>query len=146
MKTIALITLVILLNPASCRRQKSATPSGQSSNGASNVTDLTNPSPTPVDTNSSMDVVIDFESCAPRERSTVYVDFGSTTYEIIGKSESGCVMKYGGEVENPRWDGFLDKTCTVPFKLGTQRFRRTQVGVDFSTLEEYCKPTPRTDR
>jgi len=87
--------------------------------------------------------MIDFEGCTPSGRINVPVDLGSTTYEVIGKSQNGCEMKYGGEVENPRWDGFLDKSCVIPFSFGKRRFGQTQIGVDFSSLEPYCRKVSR---
>jgi hypothetical protein len=104
----------------------------------------TNVTPTPVASVPLLtdDVEIDFESCVPR-RSKIDVTFGSTTFEIVGRTENGCLMKYGGEVENPDWDGFLDKACIIPFKLGTQRFKKTSIEVNFSSLESYCTSNPR---
>src|SRR5258705_12811806 len=62
-------------------------------------------------------VAIDFKQCKPH-RERVYVDFGSTTYEIVGPRAGVCVMRYGGEIENPKWDGSLPITCKIPRKLG----------------------------
>ena len=135
MRVILLIILAILFNPTSCR-QKSTTPSNKSSNVAT--------SPTAPGASSPADVMIDFERCTPSGRINIPVALGSTTYEVIGKSRNGCVMKYGGEVENPSWDGFLDKTCVIPFSLGQRRFGQTQIGVDFSSLEPYCKKVSQT--
>lgn len=82
-------------------------------------------------------VEIDFAACEPKEE-RVYVPFGSTTYQIVGPTDEGCLMRYGGEVENPSWDGFLDKTCVIPTTLGRQAFPKTSTSVDFSSLDPYC--------
>ncbi|MBI4004435.1 MAG: hypothetical protein HY353_05375, partial [Candidatus Omnitrophica bacterium] len=87
-------------------------------------------------------VEIDFAACEPKQE-RVYVAFGSTTYQIVGPSRQGCVMLYGGEVENRTWDGFLNKTCVVPTSPGRLAFPKTKTGVDFSAIEEYCTETPR---
>ena len=89
-----------------------------------------------------MPVEIDFDACEPKEQ-RVYVAFGSTTYQIVGPSRQGCVVLYGGEVENRTWDGFLDKTCVVPMSLGRRSFTKTKTGVDFSAIDQYCTETPR---
>lgn len=127
-----MLALVIALYTDSCRHSKNRV---IQSNGT--------PAPIVASTPVLIDEVeIDFEACVPR-RLRVDVTSGSTTFEIVGKTEHGCLMKYGGEVENPDWDGYLDKTCIVPFKLGTQRFKKTSTKVDFSSLEPYCLPSPR---
>lgn len=111
---------------------------GQAKHRAANVTPTPIASP-PILTD---DVEIDFESCVT-QRLRIDVTFGSTTFEIAGRTENGCLMKYGGEVENPNWDGFLDKTCIIPFNLGARRFKKTSTKVDFSSLEPYCSSSPR---
>lgn len=90
-------------------------------------------------------VEIDVAACEPKQE-RVYVAFGSTTYQIVGPSRQGCVLLYGGEVENPSWDGFLNKTCVVPTSLGRYSFTKTKTGVDFSAIEKYCTETPRPRR
>ena len=87
-------------------------------------------------------VEIDFKACAPTSE-RVYVAFGSTTYQIVGPSQQGCVMLYGGEVENPSWKGTLDHLCVVPSTMGRQSFRRTKYGLDMSVIEKYCTGTPK---
>jgi len=87
-------------------------------------------------------VEIDFEACPPAQE-RVYVAFGSTTYQIVGPSRQGCVMLYGGEVENRTWDGFLSKTCVVPATIGRRAFARTKYGLDLSAIGPYCIDTPR---
>ena len=87
-------------------------------------------------------VEIDVAACEPKQE-RIFVAFGSTTYQIVGPSQHGCVLLYGGEVENPSWDGLLNKTCVVPMSLGRLAFAKTKTGVDFSTIEKYCTETPR---
>ena len=127
-----MFSLVALLYTDSCRKDKNDT-----SNLKPKSTVLPTMSPTP-NTENDNDVTIDFNRCAP-ETKRIDVAFGSTTFEILGKSEKGCLMNYGGEIENPNWDGFLDKSCVIPFSLGKQRFGRTGMGVDFSSLASYCQ-------
>ena len=88
------------------------------------------------------DVEIDFGACAPVRR-TVSFAFGSTTFEVEGMAAGRCVMKYGTEIENPHWDGFLDRTCKVPPLVGRLGFKVGDAGVDFARLEPYCGATPR---
>jgi hypothetical protein len=96
--------------------------------------------PTPSTAADSADTVeIDFEHCAP-ERRRIDVTYGYVTYEIVGKSGDECVMKYGKSIENPSRDTPLNTTCAVPTRLGKQKFRKTATGVDFSSLEPFCKP------
>ncbi len=80
---------------------------------------------------------IDFSAC-PNGRKSVTVAFGSTTYEVTGKKLSACEINYGGEVENPNWDGKLDTNCLVPISLGKIEFKTNQYGVDFSPIKNYC--------
>ncbi len=82
-------------------------------------------------------VAIKFERCS-RQRHTVYVGFGSTTIEVAGKDGQNCNLNYGGEIENPNWDGKLTTHCQVPINLGTLTFDTSNYGVDFSAIEKYC--------
>jgi hypothetical protein len=91
------------------------------------------------------DIEIDFGACTP-ERRLVFFAFGSTTIEVAGKAGGRCVMRYGTEIENPIWDGFLDKTCRVPLQAGRLRFTVRDDGVDFSPLKSHCVPTPRVKK
>lgn len=138
MKTIIILVfiLTVLFYTNSCRKDKDDISSNPKSN--SNIPVVTSPFPSP-ETN---DVIIDFDLCVP-ERKGVAVDFGTTVYEVVGKTEKGCLMKYGGEVENPIWDGFLDKICIIPISLGKQKFSRTSDGLNFSSLMPYCQTVSR---
>lgn len=82
-------------------------------------------------------VVIDFSKCTPDKR-RFDTSFGSTTIEIQGKNQNNCMLAYGGEVENPNWDGKLPTTCRVPADLGQKEFTIGQNGVDLSSIQKYC--------
>ena len=83
-------------------------------------------------------LAVDFANCSACSE-TVYVGFGSTAYEVLGKKDSYCAIRYGGEVENPNWNGKLDTTCKVPTGFGTGVFKVTNYGVDFSAISDYCQ-------
>lgn len=83
-------------------------------------------------------VTIDFKLCTP-ERKTVSFSHGSTIYELKREGTKGCRLSYGTEIENPEWDQVLDVSCLVPKRLGKQKFPVTSRGVDFSSLQPYCK-------
>lgn len=83
------------------------------------------------------EVVIDFATCVPG-KSRVDVAFGSTTIQITSKEKDACMIMYGGEVENPNWDGKLDTTCRVPVSLGRATFAKGSTGVDLSAIGQYC--------
>jgi len=123
---------VVIFYADSCRKDKNNSPSNLSPKSTAS------PIPTLNEEQNSGEITIDFEHCAPETRG-VAVAFGSTTYKIVGKVEGDCLMEYGGEVENPLWDGFLDKHCKVPVSLGKQRFSRNNEGVNFYSLEPYCQ-------
>ena len=82
-------------------------------------------------------VVINFSLCKP-EKKHFDVAFGSTTIQILGITSKVCKLQYGGEVENPKWDGKLDTTCQVPINQGTLVFQIKNEGIDFSTIKQYC--------
>lgn len=82
-------------------------------------------------------VFINFSICTVDERQ-IYVGFGSTTIAVYGKNGNTCLMKYGGEIENPNWNGELPYTCNVPQTLGTISFPVNNYGVNFQTIDQYC--------
>ena len=82
-------------------------------------------------------VFINFSSCTPDEKQ-IYAGFGSTTIAIDGKSGNTCTMRYGGEIENPNWNGELSYTCNVPQTLGKMSFPLNNYGVNFQTIQQYC--------
>lgn len=84
---------------------------------------------------------LDFKSCTPATQVTAF-GLGSFTAQVVGKSRHGCVILFGQEIENPRWNGFLSSLCVVPENLGTQKYRVTNTGVDMSRLAPYCVRTP----
>jgi len=82
-------------------------------------------------------ILINFDVCSPTTR-RIDVDFGSTTIEIQGKEGDFCKLNYGGEVENPNWDGNLPNKCRVPTNLGTMAFTKSNYGVNLSAIQQYC--------
>jgi len=88
-------------------------------------------------------LVLDFRSCVP-ERNAISFSHGSTIYELK-KERRKCRLKYGTEIEDPLWDGFLNTTCLIPKRMGRQKFIITSTGVDFSALVTYCKSVNRSE-
>jgi prepilin-type N-terminal cleavage/methylation domain-containing protein len=82
-------------------------------------------------------VSIDFAKCTPDLR-RFDVSFGSTTIEVKGKEGGSCHINYGGEVENPNWDGKLGTSCNVPSSIGVKQFTKGNEGVDLSSISQYC--------
>jgi len=82
-------------------------------------------------------VTINFRQCTADQR-RIYVDFGSTFIQVIGEQKDGCLLRYGGEVENPNWNGELPFICRVPQSLGSISFRKFDYGVDLSAIQQYC--------
>jgi len=84
------------------------------------------------------EITINFEQCSEGRR-RVDVELGSTTIEIKGKTSDGkCQMDYGGEVENPNWDGSLPNKCLVPTSLKTVVFKKTMYGLDLTLINDHC--------
>ena len=83
------------------------------------------------------EIVINFSLCKP-EKKRFDVAFGSTTIQILGITDKVCQLKYGGEVENPNWDGKLDTVCEVPTYLGVVGFQTNTTSIDFSAIKQYC--------
>ncbi|KKR91679.1 MAG: hypothetical protein A2071_09040 [Bacteroidetes bacterium GWC1_47_7] len=82
-------------------------------------------------------VSVNFSQCTSDVR-RIDVAFGSTTIEIQGKEGVNCKLNYGGEVENPNWDGKLQNKCRIPANLGTLTFAKSGYGVDLSAIQRYC--------
>lgn len=82
-------------------------------------------------------ISIDFTTCTPT-KDHVAVDFGSTKYEVKGKSGNFCQMDFGGEIENSNWDGKMTSFCNIPVSLGTLVLEVTQYGIDFAKIATYC--------
>src|SRR3989344_9026618 len=78
-------------------------------------------------------ITIDFSQCT-QDRVRIDVGFGSTTIVIGGKKGSNCKVNYGGEIENPNWDGSLPVTCEIPVNIGKISFSKTNYGVNFSPI------------
>ncbi len=85
---------------------------------------------------------LDFQKCTPSKKG-IFFDFGSARFQIIGSSLHGCVMLYGKEIENPRWDGFLNNTCIVSQKLGKMKFKINHYGPNLNKIKPYCVHTPK---
>jgi len=84
-------------------------------------------------------LVINFAECK-NCLENIYVAFGSTTYEMYkSQNDNYCIMRYGREIENPNWKGDLNTICTIPRNIGVKTFKIGNYGVDFSSLEAYCK-------
>ncbi len=83
----------------------------------------------------------DFKKCRPSLK-RIDFGFGSTTFQVVGASKHGCVMLYGKEIENPGWDGSLDRICVIPFRIGKVSYKITNYGINLSSLSNYCTSTP----
>ncbi len=87
-------------------------------------------------------IEIDFAECSPKmER--VYVTYRSFAYEVSGKKDDTCVLRFGGRVENPNSEEKLTTSCYVPLTLGKKEFLVKDLGLDFTPIQEYCNPVPK---
>ena len=82
-------------------------------------------------------IMINFYTCELAKH-RIDVALGSTTFDIREITDDSCVMYYGAEVENPLWDGTLDMICYVPLGLGEVTFPKTDLGVNFNSIQQYC--------
>ncbi|QQS19874.1 prepilin-type N-terminal cleavage/methylation domain-containing protein [Candidatus Saccharibacteria bacterium] len=82
-------------------------------------------------------VTIDFAKCTA-DINRFNVAFGSTTIEIKGKDADVCLLNYGGETENPNWDGKLDTSCRVPVSEGKKQFSKNNYGVSLGSIDQFC--------
>lgn len=82
-------------------------------------------------------VTVNFGKCT-LDIATIFVGFGSTLIEVRGKQGDKCLMYLGGEVENPSYDGRLGTRCEVPISIGKRGFNKSNYGVDFSSIQDYC--------
>ncbi len=83
-------------------------------------------------------IIINFAKCIP-DKKTFAFGFGSGTIQIVGFADDVCQIKYGGEIEDPKWDGKLNTTCGVPVNKGTLYFQTDNYSIDFSSIKKYCK-------
>jgi len=81
--------------------------------------------------------IIDFANCKPSIK-TISFAMGSMTFHIMGKSNGECILRYGGEIENPHWDGYLDTLCAVSQKLGKATFKFNHMGFTMRKIKKYC--------
>jgi hypothetical protein len=121
MKGISILLIVLCtLTLSACKDQSSALLSNTTSQAMCNES-----------------IEIDFNRCSVSTK-TEYASLGSTTYHIIGRIGDKCMMNYGGEVENPRWNTALTTKCSVPISTGRQSFCKQDYGIDFSPISKYC--------
>ena len=83
-------------------------------------------------------IIINFAKCNP-EKKTFAFGFGSSTVQIVGIADDVCQIKYGGEIEDPKWDGKLNTACDVPVNKGSLYFQTDNYSIDFSSIKRYCK-------
>lgn len=84
--------------------------------------------------------MIDFGACIPHEYG-IPAAFGSTSYRLIRKRRNFCELRYSKEIEMGQGPTI---TCLVPLTKKKVVVLNTQMGLDFSALEPYCKqPLPR---
>lgn len=83
-------------------------------------------------------ITINFSSCN-QDRIRIDIPFGSITIAVEGKKNDVCRLYYGGEVENPSWDGSLPVVCDVPTELGIVTFERDGFGFSFEQISQYCE-------
>ena len=82
-------------------------------------------------------ISINFTTCSQDKKSKRF-EFGSVTIAVLGKTGNLCHIRYGGEIENPNWDGALPVVCKVPQSLGVVEFNKNNFGLDFHAIEKYC--------
>jgi len=82
-------------------------------------------------------ITIDFAKCS-RGSDRVLFGLGSTHFAFEGIKNADCIFYYGGEIENPNWDGFLSHKCSVPTSLNEQTYSVTNYGIEMETLKPYC--------
>ena len=82
-------------------------------------------------------VKLNFSLCEKTEE-TFWVDFGSTVISVEGVQRDKCALKFGGEVENPNWNGVLNHACLVPLTEGMKSFKIMNTKVDLSPIARYC--------
>lgn len=82
-------------------------------------------------------MALDFAKCTP-DLFRTYLPMGSFTFEMAGTDGRNCLLNFGGEVEDPTWNGDLLTTCKVPASAGTVTLRRGETKVDTSPLDAYC--------
>ena len=77
---------------------------------------------------------IDFEACNPHTYG-IPAGLGSTSYTIIGKEGDVCKLTYSIEIEMGQGPVMH---CKVPQKLGRLNFPNTDMGLNFSSIKEFC--------
>ena len=65
---------------------------------------------------------------------------GSTSYQVLGKEGDYCKLNYSIEIEMPIDVGKRPySSCLVPISKKKLPFGNTQLGIDFSSIKQYCK-------
>ena len=82
-------------------------------------------------------IVIDFSKCT-RGSDTVYFGLGSAHFAFEGIEGGRCIFYYGGEIENPNWNGSLPFMCKVPTRLNKETYSVKDDGILLEKLEKYC--------
>lgn len=81
-------------------------------------------------------VTIDFSLC-DKGIDGFSFGFGSTTFNFLGIKDEKCHFYMGTEIENPGWDGYLNRECLVPIDY-PKDFRTTNYGADLTFDLKYC--------
>lgn len=85
--------------------------------------------------------VIDFSACNPHEYN-IPAALGSTSYKVIGKESGNCKLMYSIEIEYSLQIELGHRpqiSCFVPTDMKKLVFHNTQVGLDFSSIGQFCK-------
>ena len=82
-------------------------------------------------------ITIDYSKCS-KGSYTVYLGFGSTHFAFEGVKNDKCIFYYGGEIENPLWDGALPFRCSVSTSLGKKDYAVGDFSIQMEALDPYC--------
>ncbi len=80
-------------------------------------------------------LVIDFGACIPHEFS-IPAALGSTAYQLLGKKKGFCELRYSIEIERGQGPQIF---CSVPTEMKKVVIHNTQTGLNFSSIETFCK-------
>lgn len=82
-------------------------------------------------------ITLDFSSCNSCQVN-IPMAFGADGYQMKDLNDNQCVLSWGGEVENPDWNGEYKYRCRIDKNLGKMVFTVGLFGIDFSPIMEYC--------
>lgn len=82
-------------------------------------------------------ISIDFSSCTQDKR-TIWLPMDSVIVEVRRKDNGNCIMNYGSEAEQAKWSKSLPWNCSVPTDQGEMEFVKTNVDINFESIQEYC--------